>query len=466
MGRKGKGKKKDREPKDHLTPLDYQNLQTMLHTYREKTLDVKTKRNYTQMEKDMIDKFYANSDQQLKVLDKKMVLLDGDMQKMEDENQRMIRMFMQKIKHLELEKSKNQGEVKVEAEEAMFNEDEFHVKNIEQLRGQKTELKDVYVKNEDQNQKEVDKRTERNRRYEENKKNTYIQKYQSMESKFKKMLDDLQAKLELKLKVEIHEIEERKNLHINELMKNHDQAYKDLKQFYNQITANNLDLIKAQKEQMKEISNRRAITANEIKSLKKQNEENEEPLRQARQKRRELLKELKQFPKDKLSQANLKIKIVSLKEKLKKMKNEKDDIDTKYAKLSKEKEELVFKFDDVVIEMKKNTQIQDYILGKHVQQLESELLAKEHKLQEIVIGSGLDGHYVNEVTSMVRDTMEVKNSEIRNLQYLIQHATKAYNDAIRVYEEKLVEFGIPPQELGFQTIPSVTSTMPAGLVSS
>ena len=31
------------------------------------------------------------------------------------------------------------------------------------------------------------------------------------------------------------------------------------------------------------------------------------------------------------------------------------------------------------------------------------------------------------------------------LTYLIQ----AYNDAIRVYEAKLVEFGIPPEELGF-----------------
>ena len=93
-------------------------------------------------------------------------------------------------------------------------------------------------------------------------------------------------------------------------------------------------------------------------------------------------------------------------------------------------------------------------------------MAKEQKLQEIVIGSGLDSHYVNEITEKMRDTMDAKNSEIKNLRYLIHHATKAYNDAIRVYEEKLVEFGISPQELGFQTIPSITSTMPAGLVSS
>jgi hypothetical protein len=32
----------------------------------------------------------------------------------------------------------------------------------------------------------------------------------------------MKEELELKLRVEIHELEERKNLHINELMKNHD----------------------------------------------------------------------------------------------------------------------------------------------------------------------------------------------------------------------------------------------------
>jgi hypothetical protein len=55
---------------------------------------------------------------------------------------------------------------------------------------------------------------------------------------------------------------------------------------------------------------------------------------------------------------------------------------------------------------------------------------------------------------------------IKNLKYSIHHATKAYNDAIRVYEAKLVQFGIPAEELGFQPLPTATSTMPAGLVSS
>ena len=43
--------------------------------------------------------------------------------------------------------------------------------------------------------------------------------------------------------MEIHELEERKNLHINDLMRNHEKAFEELKLYYNEITAENLGLI-------------------------------------------------------------------------------------------------------------------------------------------------------------------------------------------------------------------------------
>ena len=65
---------------------------------------------------------------------------------------------------------------------------------------------------------------------------------------YEEKLQKLKKELELKLKVEIHEIEERKNLHINELINNHNNAFTELKQYYNSITADNLNQIKFQKE--------------------------------------------------------------------------------------------------------------------------------------------------------------------------------------------------------------------------
>ena len=53
----------------------------------------------------------------------------------------------------------------------------------------------------------------------------------------------LREELELRRKTEIHEIEERKNGQINTLMKNHEKAFSDIKNYYNDITLNNLALI-------------------------------------------------------------------------------------------------------------------------------------------------------------------------------------------------------------------------------
>lgn len=67
------------------------------------------------------------------------------------------------------------------------------------------------------------------------------------EKRYEEKLGSMKEELELKLKVDIHELEERKNLHINELIKNHDQSFAELKDYYNEITRDNLKLIKDHK---------------------------------------------------------------------------------------------------------------------------------------------------------------------------------------------------------------------------
>ena len=64
----------------------------------------------------------------------------------------------------------------------------------------------------------------------------------------------LRAELDLRLKVEVHELEERKNQHINELMKAHEDAFKEMKEYYNDITRENLELIRTHRARLSEIS--------------------------------------------------------------------------------------------------------------------------------------------------------------------------------------------------------------------
>jgi len=59
-------------------------------------------------------------------------------------------------------------------------------------------------------------------------------------------------------KVELHELEERKSLHMNTLIENHQNAFAEIKNYYNAITQDNLSLIKSLKEEVVEMKKKDA----------------------------------------------------------------------------------------------------------------------------------------------------------------------------------------------------------------
>jgi hypothetical protein len=47
--------------------------------------------------------------------------------------------------------------------------------------------------------------------------------------------------------------------------------------------------------------------------------------------------------------------------------------------------------------------------------------------------SALEPSSIEDIKGRVKESIEQKNQTVKNLKYSIHHATKAYNDAIRVY---------------------------------
>lgn len=91
----------------------------------------------------------------------------------------------------------------------------------------------------------------------------------------------LRDELELRRKAEIHEIEERKNLHINELMQNHQRAFLEIKNYYNDITHNNLDLIKTLKEDVADMKKKEVQNEKLMYEIAQENKRLSDPLNAA-----------------------------------------------------------------------------------------------------------------------------------------------------------------------------------------
>jgi growth arrest-specific protein 8 len=110
-------------------------------------------------------------------------------------------------------------------------------------------------------------------------------------------MKQLRDDLELRRKLEIHEIEERKNAHINELMKKHEKAFGEIKNYYNDITHNNLDLIKSLKEDVAEMKKKEAANEKLMFEIAQENKRLSEPLTRALKEVEQLRHELANYEK-------------------------------------------------------------------------------------------------------------------------------------------------------------------------
>ena len=167
-----------------------------------------------------------------------------------------------------------------------------------------------------------------------------------------------------------------------------------------------------------------------------------------------------------MSYRNAKGSLNDLKSRMEKIKADKQKLDERYKKVEQEKNDMYKKFEIAIAQLQGKTENKNIFLEGRLNVFQKELEAKELTLRELVQRSGLDQATVDNICKNMEEAIEAKNSILRNLRYSLAHATKAYNDAIRVYEAKLIEFGIPAEELSLEPLVSSTSTMPAGLVAA
>ena len=135
------------------------------------------------------------------------------------------------------------------------------------------------------------------------------------------------------MKVEIHEIEERKNQHRNDLMMNHQTSFKEMKDYYNQITRESLELIKVLKERLQDIKDNIKKNDEIIDSLGKEMLQFKEPLTQAKAEAEQLKKSVSTFDKDQMALRNAQGMLKDLTRKNEQILSERTDLNKKFKKV-------------------------------------------------------------------------------------------------------------------------------------
>lgn len=82
-----------------------------------------------------------------------------------------------------------------------------------------------------------------------------------------------------------------------------------------------------------------------------------------------------------------------------------------------------------------------------------------------MVAAHLDAPTMHAISQRLDVLLEKRNRLIRDLQSSVGMLTKAHNDAVRVFEARLRDMGVPEAELAYPLLTTTAGVGPAGLVT-
>lgn len=243
----GKKKKAEAAPKPPVDDLDALNNDQLveLHKLEMSALaEARRNRNYYQLEAEQVNSFYAIVSDEVAKTESHLRNIEAQMERMSDTHRNDIRIYLQKVIHLEYEHTNNLEAVQTLAKTEQEASAKAHEDSRRELKDLKLALKSSLHKSEVAHEEEIKRLKEVERKEMQKLREQFERNYSELLSNYETRLANLRDDLDLRKKMELHEIEERKNRHINDLMIHHTKNFEEMRSYYNSITQDNLDLIK------------------------------------------------------------------------------------------------------------------------------------------------------------------------------------------------------------------------------
>eukprot|EP01012_Entosiphon_sulcatum_P007331 TRINITY_DN136_c0_g1_i1.p1 TRINITY_DN136_c0_g1~~TRINITY_DN136_c0_g1_i1.p1 ORF type:complete len:464 (+),score=156.06 TRINITY_DN136_c0_g1_i1:48-1439(+) len=440
-----RGGKKQGKKKDDGQPEAVDMKQLLQVT--EALSKAKQLRNYFQLERDRISSFWNIAKQELDAAKAELRIKDREIEEAEEKHQVEMKVYKQKVRHLLYEHTMDVQHLKEGGEKALAEETDGHREKIEGMKKDKRDgrqtLKDLLNRHEE----DVNTLREAHQRLIERKKQETERNMKEMTEKYERKIRVLRDELELRRKTEIHDIEERKNEHIKELVQKHEQAFADIKEYYNDITSNNLDLIKSLKEEVANMKKNEQYNEKLMFEIAQENKRLNEPLQKANKEVETLRHDLANYEKDKMSLQNTKSRLIVLEAQMKKLTQSHDELQRKFAKVAQERDNLVVNYEDTLHDVKERLGFKNELLEKRIAQTQAAVDRKDVQLGSVLQAANLEPAALELVTRKLEDMLETKNRAIKDLYFEMAKVEQQHRDTIKSYEAKCKAAGIPTLNL-------------------
>eukprot|EP01065_Artemidia_motanka_P015770 TRINITY_DN1949_c2_g1_i1.p1 TRINITY_DN1949_c2_g1~~TRINITY_DN1949_c2_g1_i1.p1 ORF type:complete len:468 (+),score=210.33 TRINITY_DN1949_c2_g1_i1:66-1469(+) len=404
-------------------------------------------RNYFQTERDKVAKFWDISCKQLECAKYELMNQDREIEDMEEKHQVEMKVYKQKVRHLLYEHKMQVEELREKSEQALRHAESAHEKTVADFRSEKARRRKDYEAV--QNQHLDDVQSERNLELSmiTNQDRQHKKQLQEMQESYEKRLKLLCSELELRRRAEIHEIEERKNEHIKELVHKHEEAFQEIKEYYNDITSNNLDLIKSLKEEVANMKKNENYNIKLMYEIAQENKKLKDPLGRAEKEVDSLRHQLANYEKDKMSLQNAKSRLRVLEQQYKQLERDHESLKGSYASVDGDKSQLVVKFQESLRMVHELAQSKNKSMQQKLDDIRTTLEKKDAKLGAVLQAAHLEPVALDVVTRKLEDMLETKNRAIKDLHFELEKVKWQHRDVCRQYEQTCKGNLLPPLDL-------------------
>jgi chromosome segregation ATPase len=450
MGPK-KGKKAE-EAEETPDQLEWKQLKTEADRLHKATKKEEHDFNEFQQAREKLNYFWIVEKKRVEDLRAKLRNKERELQDLEEKNQVEIKLYKQRLKHLLHENQYDIAQKKIEAEVALKmaqdddRESEMDVKKDRRVLN--LALRELELSHEEYIRglkREQDQRIT-TLRHEFERKANEIQK--SFDARIKKTRDELDKRR----KEEIKTIEEKKLSMVDHLVAEHAKAFTDIKNYYNDITHNNLDLIKSQKDELKELEAEERTDMMRLHEKQNENKKLAAPLKRMQDDMQRLRVELEDYRKEKAEMRRVKAALVVVEGSQTSLKWEHETLMQRFAELKKERDELRNSLRASIFEVKQKSVFRNLLLEKKLSAMQHIQEEREAQLNEVLTRANLEPSILGQVKGNVDDVLQRKNAEARRLQSEVARLQALQEQLQTAVVDKMGEYGLAPTELGFTPV--------------
>jgi len=186
----------------------------------------------------------------------------------------------------------------------------------------------------------------------------------SISSSTRRTKKEIRQELEAEKSRQIKRIEGRKNDHTQRLMKQHKEAFTKIKGYYNNITHNNLDLIKSLKEEVLEMKKKERLDEKKMLQIAAENKRMSEPLKIALADVERLRKEKGEYEQDKQVLNEMKDKLLVIENRLRKLSWEHEVLEQRFSQSKSERDQMRDEYEKTIYNVKQKSGFDNQLIRK------------------------------------------------------------------------------------------------------